>query len=127
MSLRDKLRTSTLGAKTPFKKEIIEYDGNEYEIRQPTIRDRSELIDKCSKIDMMGNSKIDNMEFALWCVIRNTYVPNTNERVFDDQDYDVLSKMPTHCFVDHFSDVATRMLNVEIDKKKSSQNQTKTS
>ena len=114
---RDTLRQATLGAKKHFRKEIVEFNGQEFEIRQPTIKSRSELRAKCTTVTKDGVS-FDTFEFLVWSVIQNTYVPNTDERVFDDTDYNVLVENPTGGFMDKFSEIASKLLNVDTETKK---------
>ena len=113
----EKLRRLTLGAKRDFKSELVEYDGEKFEIRQPTIKARSELREKCTTISDDG-VQFDMFEFLVWAVIHNTYVPDTQYRVFEDTDYEALVQNPIGGFMDQFSEVAAKLVNVETASKK---------
>lgn len=127
-SKRDKLRNATLGVQPVFKSEFIEYNGQKYEMRQPTIKSRAELRDKCIKSverhEPKGTNKTENsvdvniFEFLVWSVIQNTFVPGTDERVFTEEDYDVLVSNPTGGFMDEFSEVASAIVNVKSEEVK---------
>lgn len=120
---RDTLRQATLGAKKTFRSEIVEFEGSSFEIRQPTIKARAELRAKCTSTKNEGVA-FDMFEFLVWAVIHNTFVPGTDERVFDDTDYDSLVKSPTGGFVDEFSEVAAKLINVETSSKKKNSKKT---
>ena len=119
MTNRDKLRKITLGVDPTFKKEIITYNGQEFEIRQPSIKARAELRQKCIK-GTGENLDVDIFEFLVWSVIQNTYVPNSDEKVFDDEDYDTLVSNPTGGFMDTFAETAAKMVNIKVDDIKKS-------
>ena len=114
MSNRDDLRSAILGAVPVFAKEVVEVSGKEYEVRQPTNKARRDLFKKA--VDEAG--KIDMMDFMIWGVILNTYVPDTNELVFEDTDYDVFANKPSGGPLDKLGEAATRLLNVEVDVEK---------
>lgn len=109
------MRANTLGAKRDFKKEIVTIEGIEYEVRQPTLRERSDLRKRCSSIS--GETmKFDIFEFLIWAVIGFTYVPNTDEKVFEETDYDALSDLPAGGWFDELSEVASKLTNVDSKK-----------
>ncbi len=108
MLTRDEIRAATIGAKKHFRTKIIQFNGVDVEIRQPTLRERRTLQEKC--LDDKGN--VDLFEFLLWAVIVNTYVPGTKEKVFDDADYEALLSEPIGGFVDRYSDSISDLMNV---------------
>lgn len=117
---RAALRKATLGTKKNFRKKIVEFNDEKFEIRQPSIRNRGELRKKCSTISETGGIEFDMFEFLVWVVIQNTYVPGTNERVFSEEDYDALVDNPTGGFMDEFAEIATDLANINVDDKKKS-------
>lgn len=114
--IRAKLRKATLGAKTSFRKEIVEFNGNKFEIRQPSIKSRAELNERCN-IGSNADSP-DIFNFLVWAVIKNTYVPDTDINVFDEADYDALVENPTGGFMDTFGEIASNLMNVKKEDKK---------
>ena len=122
-SLKEKIRNATIGQKTQFSSETVEYNGVKVEIRQPTIEERALLNQRCiteydNGPDRDPTVKFDHFEFFMWSIIQNTYVPGTDERVFEDTDYAVLKKLPTGSFMDVFQEPAARLMNVNVDVKK---------
>ena len=120
-SKRDELRAATIGAKKDFKKIKYKWNGQEFEFRQPTIGVRSRLRDRC----MDERFGIDQIAFAVWSVIECTYVPGTEEKVFDESDYDTILEDPTGNFLDTFADELAPLMNVETSLKKKSLNKTR--
>lgn len=108
-SIRDKIRAATLGKPVQFKSKTFNYEGVDVEFRQPNLKDRQMLINKARK----SNGDLDFVEFLVWSVIANTYVPDTNEKVFDDTDYDVMTNQNSGSFVDQFGGEIAALMNVE--------------
>ena len=117
MSLRDDIRTAMLGKSAVFKNKVVKIDGVEVEMRQPTVKSRSELFKKCTDKD--GN--ISHSDFLVWSVIYNTFIPGTNEAVFEEADYDSLVSRPVGGIVDQLGATAGELMNVEQDTEKKSE------
>jgi len=117
MANRDKLRQLTVGAKKNFRKEIVKYDGEDFELRQPSVADRDELMEQCQGED----GKLRMTEFITWTLINNCYVPGTDERVFGKGDYEALKSQPTGGFVDELGNAAVRVMNVQEEEVKNSE------
>ena len=113
MSNRDTLRKATLGATREFRKEIVEWGGQRFELRQPTIKARATLQSKCMKI-AGKDVQTDTLNFMVWSVIQNTYVPGTDDLVFEDGDFDSLVEDPTGGFLDAFFEVAAELTNIDV-------------
>jgi len=63
---------------------------------------------------------MDALDMILWGAIYCTYVPGTDDKVFEESDYAVLSEQPSGGIVDKLGKVALDLLNVEdgnIEKK----------
>lgn len=108
-SVRDKIRSATLGKPVQFKSKVFTYEGVDVEFRQPNLKDRQTLINKARKSD----GELDFVEFLVWSVISNTYVPETNEKVFEEGDYEVMIQQNTGSFVDQFGGEIASLMNVE--------------
>ena len=113
-SLRDQIRGVTVGAAVKFKSKTLNYKGFDVEFRQPTVKARRDLFDKSAN-DKGG---VDILDFLVWGVIFNTYVPDTDELVFEDSDYASLVSKPTGGFMDLFGAEVSALLNVEEDLEK---------
>ncbi len=114
ISLRDRLRAKTVGAKKKFPSEILEHDGEQYEIRQPSVANRAAIMKK-ARIQTGDVEQLDIAALQIWAIIKCTYVPETNERVFEDSDAQNFLDGPGGLFVDKFAAVAMRLMNVEAE------------
>ena len=111
---RDKLRGKLLGSKKDFKTKTIEWEGDFFEFRQPTMKLRSKIYAK-SKHD---SDSVEVFEFMVWSVIYTLYVPGTNDLVFEESDYEALMENPVGGFMDEFSETASQVMNVDPKEKK---------
>ena len=111
-SIRDQIRAATLGEKAEFRNEVVDYNGIKVELRQPTVKARKQIMDKAVK----DNGNIDILMFMTWGVIYNTYVPDTNDLVFEDADFDAMMEKPTGGFLDKFGAKISELLNIEEDQ-----------
>lgn len=119
-SIRDKIRSATIGKTKKFKNEMFDLgDGIEVEFRQPSLKAKSILMEKATKgIGSDGKMQIDMIDFLIWSVITCTYVPNTNDLVYEEEDYNEFKNMPTGSFVEEFGNKVSELMNVEEDVKK---------
>lgn len=118
MELRDKLRSLTVGAAKDFKGELVEYMGEQFEIREPSERQRSMIQQKSAEIKMeKGEQKVetDTAELIVWSLICCTYVPGTNETVFYESDYSALLNMPASQ-LDPIKKIVLKYFNVDRDE-----------
>jgi hypothetical protein len=113
--LRDKLRAATVGAPKIFGKEIIEYLGEKFEVRQPSVGQRAMIMQK-AKLASGDVEKMDLAKMQIWATICCVYTED-GEAVFSDEDYDSLENQPCGGFVDEFSPVVLRLMNVEAEEK----------
>ena len=74
MTLREEIRNSIL-SNPKFKRVKFEFFGTEVEIKQPSLREISEI----------GSGGDSNENVAVNLLLRYCYVPGTNEKVFDDK------------------------------------------
>ena len=109
MSNRDELRAATLGAPKQFAHEIIEWNGCRFELRQPSVGDRNRLVKQC----MDDKGKPDALELMTRSVMACTFVPDTQEKVFDETDYDALVTSPSGGFVDRFGEKIMGLVYVD--------------
>ena len=109
MSKRDDLRAKSLSSSI-FRKEIVVHEGNEYEIRQTSYQGRDELFKKCQSEDGKPSTLA-----VIWATIYCTFVPGTDELVFEEGDYKTLASQPAGGLVDKLGKVALELLNVAED------------
>lgn len=115
---KQKLRSLTLGKKKSFVKRIVNIEGEDFEVRQPTIGQRGEIRNKSMKIttgDDDSDVEFDMFSFLICAVVELTYVPGTDERVFSDEDYDNLKSMPAGGWFDKLTKEASELCNVKDD------------
>lgn len=109
---RDAIRKATIGAQKNFKKVVHEYEGQKVEFRALTVADRDKIREKAT--DEKGNIK--GAAFQVWAIIFMTYEPDTDNRVFEEADYDNLMAQPAGGFVDEFAEKALKLLGGEEGK-----------
>jgi len=108
VTTKNDLRSLTVGGKKNFRKKVVEIDEAKFEVRQLSVGDRQKIYDKSSKGD-----KISSSDFLVWSVIYCTFVPGTEEKVFDDADYESLMAQPSDSFVDKLGQAAGELLDTE--------------
>lgn len=79
---RDALREAMLSSR-PAVEVVPLKSGLSVEVRQPTVGEQLELA-----------KSEDTGDRVLRLFIEHVYVPGTNERVFDEADYEVLKQLP---------------------------------
>lgn len=112
---RDLLRKATLGTAVQFKSETITINDQEFEVKQPSLKERRAIQQKCIIMGEEGIESIDISELMVWSVIRCTFVPGTDVHVFDPEDYEALINRPTGGFMDELSALALKMMNLKAD------------
>ena len=109
MNKREELRQATIGTRNPLRKIEVEYNDHTYEFRQPTIAEREAIRQGASFAgEGLGELRMDMAKHSVLFVISQTYIPGTDEKVFEDGDFDTLLNAPTGGFVEVFM--------LEIDK-----------
>lgn len=132
--LRDAIRSKTLGAEKNFASTTLEVHGEDVEVRQPTVAGKGRIIQKCKlSVDDMpeqGESdeesneqiaqvmmqKVNMSEMKTWAAIYCTYVPGTDERVFDEVDFDALMKQPAGSWADDLGTEAMQLMNAKPEE-----------
>lgn len=91
---RSKLRELIFNQKN-FKTKQFDMFGQKVEVRQPTVGD-------ISRQAQTFQNGVDAKDKNILFIIENCYVPGTNERVFGDGDYEVLSSLPAGTWLSDF-------------------------
>lgn len=113
--LRDKLRAATVGAAKSFKEEIVEYQGEKFKVRQPSVLQRNMIMQK-AKVMSGDVEKMDMAKMFAWATICCVYTED-DEPVFTNDDCPSLEEQPCGGFVDEFAPVVMRLMNVEAEEK----------
>jgi hypothetical protein len=79
--VRDSVRGKIFALKT--KTKVVSFNGVDIEIRQPAV-----------KSVIAGANSDDKRAAIVRMLVDNCYVPGTEEKVFEDADYDSLMEMP---------------------------------
>ena len=115
--IRKKLRSVTVGAKKQFKSEKIEWQGETFEVRQPSVAQRAEIMKNAQTINADDQQiSVDYAKMQVWSVICCTYVPGEDGPIFTAGDYENLAAMPAGGFVDKFASLATRLMNADVEE-----------
>lgn len=133
MNLRETLRAATLGRKSTFKSQLVKLEGPdgtplEVEVRAPSVRARGTILRKAGMLaaEKTGGAPekqllIEHMQVE--AVLQLSYVPGTNQRVYEEADREQLLEQPAGGFVDQLAEVALPMLNVsELERKELEKN-----
>jgi len=125
--LRNTIRSNTIGKKSKFASKLVDVGEDKVEVRQPSVKTRSILMKKSrgvksSKIEVGEVSaedvlqSIDYGKMQVLAVIYCTFVPDTEERIFTESDYEALINQPAGGFVDDISTVAMDLMNTKPEE-----------
>jgi len=107
---RDQIRQAILQPRTP-KKRIIEFLGADIELRQPTLEDISKLRTDQDDEGVARVAVIDTL-------VKYSYVPGTDEKVFEEGDADILLKQPFGPDFARVIETLTELTDVNFQKPK---------
>lgn len=126
---KGKLLAAAVGRKFTFPSELVEFAGVTFEVRTPSISERSRIIEAgnvevtAGKNGKESSTKFDASRMCVRAVIECTFVPLVAEgdkpvvggtiKVFDDTHFEVLSESPPGDIVDVLGQVALRLMNVK--------------
>lgn len=112
---RADLRSRTLGKAREFKSQMVDIDGTQYEVRQPSVRERSAIL-QAGEVLSGDAKKMDMGRMQVQGIITCTYVPGSGERVFEQADFEALMEQPSGGFVDKLGEVVLTLMNIEAEK-----------
>ena len=117
--LKDKIRSETIGSNKVFrfKRVTINDEGTEIEIREPTVKEWGNILRNVMTVDGdKGQTKMEYDQYLVWSVICCAFVPDTDEKVFSEEDYETLLAMPKSSWVGEFSDIALAMMQSNVEE-----------
>ncbi len=122
MSLRNKLRSATLGNVRAFRSTVVKVslpnehgvEELEIEVREPSVATRARIM-KEAGVQSGDMARLDIARLQVEAVMVCSFVPGTNDRVFDDIDRDALMQLPPGGWIDALSAPAMRFLNLDED------------
>ena len=120
-NLKDRIRAASVGSMPKPKSVIVDLSDNEdepmlVEVRQPTPRQRQDYLEKCRDEDYT----VDSLKMQLYGVIDFTYVPGTDEKVYDEADFDAMANSGLGSFIDKISEVFVELCNTDHKNAKKS-------
>jgi hypothetical protein len=113
--LRDKIRSIALGSKKNFKTKTVKFNGVEIEVKQLTLGERSEYTMSC--IDNK-TQQADVLKLQVYAIIKSCYVPNTDTKIFEDTDYEMLCNDVTGGLADQLWNAIQELSNITLDDAK---------
>lgn len=114
---RDLLRSKTLGSPAVHASKTVEWNGEQYEIRAPSMKLQQ-------KIERLSSTKdgVDNLKALFVALINCIFIPETDILVFEEADEMAMGERGTKDFVGVFSKALTdlaREVNFESVEKNS--------
>ena len=113
--LRNAIRAKTVGSNKIFKTKLVEFNGVDIEIKEPSVKIWGQILKAVMTIED-GVNKTEMDKYLIWSVIYCSFVPESNTRVFEDTDYESLEGFPRSGFVGEFSEIALEMMNSDAEK-----------
>lgn len=89
---RDLLRSAAFAEDLEHERTVVEFRGQKYEVRAPTVKQKKFAENVGRKRG--GDGPMDEDSFAISLIIQCTYVPGTEERVFEAADMDTFLARP---------------------------------
>ena len=103
---RDTIRTKIFSGKNKHRKtKIIDFMGEDVEVRQPTVKQVQELAKEAKKEDS---------DAVLLSIMEYCYVPGTEDKVFEDADKDELLGLPVGEWLNNLNQAIEEMTGVDV-------------
>jgi len=112
---RDEIRKATLGLAQDFGSRIVKIQGIEIEIKQLSVADRNMLTSKSLNKD---TNQVDYIEYQINSIIFSCYVPNTNEKIYDETDKETLKNCVSGGYVDILFSEISALHDITFDQAK---------
>ena len=113
-NIRNLIRTATLGTGADRASTIMPINGQDVEVRQPTVGQRSRILTAAGG-GTTGEIK-DFSKLQIAAIMHCCYVPNTEEHIFEKADEATLMNMPSGGWVDELAAEAVRLMNTEAEQ-----------
>lgn len=118
----DKLRALTVGATKNFRSEVVEFEGERFLVREPSVGEKEDIQRKCGllaiKQDKKGGSTMELplAKLKVFAMIACVIDPESDQHVFNAADFDVLYGQPDSGFMSVLGDKALEMVNGASDE-----------
>lgn len=105
-SARNRLRSTIFSGKSKHRKsKIIDFMGEKVEVRQPTIRQITE---------MAKAAKQDDVNAILLSIIEHCYVPGTEEQLFEKGDQEGLLDLPAGDWLNNLNKAIEELTGIDV-------------
>ncbi len=103
---RDSMRAKIFSGKNKHRKtKIIDFMGEDVEVRQPTVKQVQELAKEARK---------EESDAVLLSIMEYCYVPGTDDKVFEDADKDNLLGLPVGEWLNNLNQAIEEMTGVDV-------------
>lgn len=118
MDTKSKIRAATIGKKKYFRSKIVEVEGVSIEIREPNKIIKQQIVEK-SKDSTKGSNdmSINILDWQIWHIIECSFVPKTEDKVFDETDIPSFTSGPAGDFADKLWMELQDLISTEEDVK----------
>lgn len=111
MSNRDKLRALTVGAAKKFREKTVEFGGEKFVVREPSLAESKAIRSKAVQVSAKGQDvKIDDVEFLVQAIIQLVH-DEDGVKVFEAGDHEALMGQPAGGFVQVLGQAAVEMFS----------------
>jgi len=119
MANREDIRKATLGGDiSKVAKKVINIPGTDkkVEIRQLTLLEVKKLSEKV--LDDKDKSKTDAVKLIAYTVIACVYEPGTENRIYDDSDFNVIVNTPSNGVFDNLYSEISDLSDISLKEAK---------
>lgn len=118
----DKLRALTVGAAKKFRSEVVEFEGERFLVREPSVGEKEDIQRKCGllsvKQDKKGAAQVELplAKLKVYAMIACVRDEESGDCVFSIADFDSLFGQPDSGFMSVLGDKALEMVNGASDE-----------
>lgn len=120
---RNDTRSKVLGGAADAKKILLTINGAEVEVRQPSMASRARIMRAGTPDAVLGKKRkkgapVRNeiLDVQIEAVIACTFVPGTNQPVFDAADRKTFMELPSGSWADKLFEAAMELINVDVEE-----------
>lgn len=130
--IRKKIRGATIGRKAEFKRKSVKVNGVEVDVEQPSVASRAQIMKRSRDSNKVAKtakgkdreeigaqdvlSSLDYGKMQAWATIYCAKVPDSDDMVYSEEDFDALLNRPAGGFVDKLSQAAMELMNVDAEE-----------
>lgn len=116
MTTRSALRDATVGTASVFKSKLVEFNGQQFEVREisPGARERVRQKAENQVLTKKNGDQeflLDAAKYTAYLIIESTYVPGTQDQVFEAGDAKAILNSPSGGFYKALGDAASDLMS----------------